>query len=356
MKISGQCIIHYKRLYKFVRYNFVDLIPMRYIALPDTAVRRLSFYLAMEEYIARHRAGEDCFFMWQVNPTVIFGRNQLMENEIDMDYIRSHGIEYYRRKSGGGCVYADFSNIMFSYITDDFNVAFTFDRYLQLIAHTLNKLGINAVSSGRNDILVEGKKVSGNAFYRTAGRSIVHGTMLFDTDLEALVRAITPHSEKLLTKGIESVRKRVTNLKEYLDIDIETFKTFMRSSLCHTEECLTPDDIAQIETIEKEYLSDEWILGNNPRYTLVRRGYGEAGEIEIRLEIKNDIIKSINLMGDYFPIGEMDEFLNKFREIPFSRPTIERLLDEIPIENYIRRLDRKDFVAILFDNHTNNPS
>ena len=87
---------------------------MKYIALPDKAVRRLSFYLAMEEYIAHNRPGEDCFFMWQVNPTVIFGRNQLMENEINFDYVRSHGIEYYRRKSGGGCVYADFSNIMFS--------------------------------------------------------------------------------------------------------------------------------------------------------------------------------------------------------------------------------------------------
>ena len=119
---------------------------MKYIALPDKAVRRLSFYLAMEEYIAHNRPGEDCFFMWQVNPTVIFGRNQLMENEINSDYVRSHRIEYYRRKSGGGCVYADFSNIMFSYITDDFNVSFTFDRYLQLIAHTLNKLGVKAVA------------------------------------------------------------------------------------------------------------------------------------------------------------------------------------------------------------------
>ena len=126
---------------------------MKYIALPDKAVRHLSFYLAMEEYIAHNRPGEDCFFMWQVNPTVIFGRNQLMENEINFDYVRSHGIEYYRRKSGGGCVYADFSNIMFSYITDDFNVSFTFDRYLQLIAHTLNKLGVKAVASGRNDII-----------------------------------------------------------------------------------------------------------------------------------------------------------------------------------------------------------
>ena len=236
---------------------------MKYIALPDKAVRRLSFYLAMEEYIAHNRPGEDCFFMWQVNPTVIFGRNQLME-------------------------------IMLSYITDDFNVSFTFDRYLQLIAHTLNKLGVKAVASGRNDITVDGKKVSGNAFYRTSGRSIVHGTMLFDTNLEDLVLSITPNNEKLITKGIESVRKRVTNLKEYLDIDIEEFKRFIRSSLCDHEECLTQKDIVHIEKIETEYLRDEWILGNNPRYTWIRKGYVPAGEIEIRLEIKNGIIKSMN--------------------------------------------------------------
>ena len=301
---------------------------MKYIALPDKAVRRLSFYLAMEEYIAHNRPGEDCFFMWQVNPTVIFGRNQLMENEINFDYVRSHRIEYYRRKSGGGCVYADFSNIMFSYITDDFNVSFTFDRYLQLIAHTLNKLGVKAVASGRNDITVDGKKVSGNAFYRTSGRSIVHGTMLFDTNLEDLVLSITPNNEKLITKGIESVRKRVTNLKEYLDIDIEEFKRFIRSSLCGHEECLTQKDIVHIEKIETEYLRDEWILG-----------------------IKNGIIKSMNLVGDYFLVGEIDEFLNKFQNVPFTPQSVNRILDDNPIENYIRQLSRKSFIDILFNNN-----
>ena len=324
---------------------------MKYIALPDKAVRRLSFYLAMEEYIAHNRPGEDCFFMWQVNPTVIFGRNQLMENEINFDYVRSHGIEYYRRKSGGGCVYSDFSNIMFSYITDDFNVSFTFDRYLQLIAHTLNKLGVKAVASGRNDITVDGKKVSGNAFYRTSGRSIVHGTMLFDTNLEDLVLSITPNNEKLITKGIESVRKRVTNLKEYLDIDIEEFKRFIRSSLCDHEECLTQKDIVHIEKIETEYLRDEWILGNNPRYTWIRKGYVPAGEIEIRLEIKNGIIKSMNLVGDYFLVGEIDEFLNKFQNVPFTPQSVNRILDDNPIENYIRQLSRKSFIDILFNNN-----
>ncbi|MCP9612302.1 lipoate--protein ligase [Coprobacter tertius] len=323
---------------------------MNYVVLPDNTVRKLSFYLAMEEYIARYKSDEDHFFMWQVNPTVIFGRNQLMENEINFDYIKSRHIEYYRRKSGGGCVFADFSNIMFSYITKDFNVGFTFDRYLRLVAHTLNKLGVKAQVSGRNDIEVDGRKVSGNAFYRIAGKSIVHGTMLFDTDLGDLVRSITPCNEKLVSKGVESVRKRVANLKEFLDIDIEEFKTFMRSQLCDKEIILDDGDVDRIKEIEKEYLNDEWILGNNPRYTLVKKGYGEAGEVEIRLEIKKKEIKGIDLKGDYFLIGEMGELLNSFVGIPFRREEVEKVLDKINLHDYILNLSREKFLAIIFDN------
>lgn len=185
---------------------------MKYIELPETKVRRLSFYLAMEEFVARYLNEAECFFMWQVNPTVIFGRNQLIENEVNLDYCRANQIETYRRKSGGGCVYADRSNIMFSYITQDINVRFTFDKYLRMVAHVLRKLGVNAEASGRNDIHIDGKKVSGNAFYHLPGKSIVHGTMLFNTDMENLVRSITPSNEKLISKGVESVRQHVTNL------------------------------------------------------------------------------------------------------------------------------------------------
>ena len=169
---------------------------MIYIALPTSEARRLSFYLAMEEYTARHlNTGDDCFFMWQVKPSVIFGRNQLIEAEVNLDYCRQHGIEVYRRKSGGGCVYADMSNIMFSYITQDEQVNFTFNRYINLVALMLCKLGVDARASRRNDILIatgnnpdtgemDIRKVSGNAFYHIPGHSIVHGTMLYDTCME----------------------------------------------------------------------------------------------------------------------------------------------------------------------------
>ena len=139
---------------------------MIHTTLPFNQTRRLSFYLAMEEYVARHlNHDDDCFFMWQVNPSVIFGRNQLIEKEVNIDYCKKHHIEMYRRKSGGGCVYADMSNVMFSYITRDENVNFTFNRYINLLVLVLFKMGIDAKANGRNDILIDGKKVSGNAFY-----------------------------------------------------------------------------------------------------------------------------------------------------------------------------------------------
>ena len=170
---------------------------MIYVALPEEKEYRLPFYLAMEEYIAREFPAQDYFFMWQVQPTVIFGRNQLIDSEVDRLYCRENGIQTYRRKSGGGCVYADKSNIMLSYITPSSNVNFTFNRYMLMVEHALQKLGVDARTTGRNDILVDGKKVSGNAFYHLPGRSIVHGTMLYDTNLEHMARATTPSDSKL---------------------------------------------------------------------------------------------------------------------------------------------------------------
>lgn len=321
---------------------------MIYIALPDDKVRRLSFYLAMEEYIAHNINEDECFFMWQVNPTVIFGRNQLMENEVNLEYVRANGIETYRRKSGGGCVYADFSNIMFSYITKDRNVSFTFLSYLQRVALTLQKLGINAIASGRNDITVDEKKVSGNAFYRTSEKSIVHGTMLFNTDLEKLVLSITPNDKKLISKGVESVRKRVTNLSEYIDIDIEEFKSFVRTHLCDQDRTLTNDEIAKVEEIEKEYLSEEFIYGNNPRYSLVKHSYGDAGDIQIRMELKNNVIKDINIVGDYFLVGDIDVLLKKLLNTNYDRQAVEEVLKEVKLEDYIFNLSKSHFIDILF--------
>ncbi|MBP3829249.1 MAG: lipoate--protein ligase family protein [Bacteroidaceae bacterium] len=235
---------------------------MIYVSLPSTLRRRLSFYLAMEEYLARHRNdGDDLFFAWQVEPTVIFGRNQVIENEVNLDYCQRHGIQFYRRKSGGGCVYADRSNVMMSYITRSDEVVKTFTRYMTMVTTMLRDLGLEATSTENNDVLIGGRKVSGNAFYHIPGHSIVHGTMLFDTDMQHMLSAITPPQTKLDKHGVESVRQRITLLREHTDLSIDAFCTYTRSRLCNRELLLTLQDVEAIEDLEREYLEPAFIYG-----------------------------------------------------------------------------------------------
>lgn len=323
---------------------------MLHIALPDTKKRLLPFYLAMEEYIARTIDEDDCFFAWQVEPTVIFGRNQLIENEVNLEYCRKHNIKTFRRKSGGGCVYADMSNIMFSYITKDENVNFTFNRYINLVVLILHKIGINATASGRNDILIDGKKVSGNAFYHIPGRSIVHGTMLYDTNMENMVGAITPSDSKLVSKGVKSVRQHIALLKDHTDMSLDSFKTFVIQNLCSRELTLTGGDLRRIEEIEQEYLTDEFIYGHNPSYTVIRKRRIEgAGDFEIRMELKNGIIKNINIMGDYFLTGDLDNrILRPLRGVRLSAEDIGNALPD-RLDDIIMNLQRSAFIEMLVE-------
>ena len=229
---------------------------MTYISLPESSiVRRLSFYLAMEEYVARYVEIADGFFMWQVEPSVIYGRNQVIENEVNLEYCREHGIQVYQRKSGGGCVYADMDNVMLSYVTNGDNVGFTFNRFVNMILLVLRKMGIDAVSTSHNDIMIGDRKVCGTAFYQLPGRSIVHSTMLYDTNMQHMLHAITPTAEKLQKKGIESVRQRITLLKDHTSLTLGEVKVLIRETLCEGERELSAADVAAIEKLEKSYLS-----------------------------------------------------------------------------------------------------
>ena len=233
---------------------------MKYVALPFQEPRRLSFYLAMEEFVARHTDEPDAFFMWQVEPSVIFGRNQVLENEVNVAYCREHGISLYRRKSGGGCVYADMDNLMLSFVTSEENVNFAFNRFVNMVLLVLRKLGIAATGTSHNDIMIGDRKVCGTASYHLEGRSIVHSTMLFDTNMEHMLHAITPSREKLEKKGIESVRQRITLLKDYTTLDsVEALKVLIRETLCEGERLLTASEVAGIEAIEATYLKEEFI-------------------------------------------------------------------------------------------------
>ena len=324
---------------------------MIYVALPEEKEYRLPFYLAMEEYVAREFPAQDYFFMWQVQPTVIFGRNQLIDSEVDRDYCKENGIHTYRRKSGGGCVYADKSNIMLSYITPSSNVNFTFNRYMLMVEHALQRLGVDARTTGRNDILIDGKKVSGNAFYHLPGRSIVHGTMLYDTNLEHMVRATTPSYAKLKSKGVSSVRQHVTTLNQYISLSIEELKAFFRSELCDSVHLLTTDDIVAIEEIEKEYYTPEFILGNNPAYSISRNERIEGvGEFHVSIDAKDGRIRKVNLAGDFFIVGDIDSMLlSRLKGVPLEREALQSALEGVDCGAVIMNLKKEQLINLLTD-------
>ncbi len=323
---------------------------MKHIVLPDSRQRRLIFYLAMEEFVANELDEPEAFFLWQVPPTVIFGRNQLMEAEVNVAYCREHDIRLFRRKSGGGCVYSDMGNIMLSYITAGENVPFIFDRYLQRIAFLLRQKGIDAHVSGRNDIMVDGRKVSGNAFLKLPKTCIIHGTMLYDTDFEQMELALTPSSEKLESKGVASVRKHVANLREFTDMGIEELKDYLIHSLCRDEQrMLTNEEVARIEEIEQTYLDEKFFFGKNPAYTVTKKAKtGNAGEIELKIELKNGVIRNLSLGGDFFAIANAEAEINKrLQGRQLDRQAIEAALQGFEAEKHILHLTTTQLVELL---------
>ena len=229
------------------------------LTFPDslfgTGERPLVFYLAMEEYVAanidKYSAGGEspveCFFLWKTPPTVIIGRNQDVEAEVNLPFCRKNGITVVRRKSGGGCVYSDRGNLMYSVISPVTDVEKSFTPTLEKVAGALRNLGIDASVTGRNDILVDGRKVSGSAFFKHPKAGIVHGTLLFNSDFDTLEKAITPSKEKLSSKGISSVRQRVANLSEYYyGGDIDAFAAAFARELKTSDRRISPEELSKI--------------------------------------------------------------------------------------------------------------
>ena len=325
---------------------------MKYILLPkpDT-IHQLPFYFAVEEYVARHYTDDDYFMGWRVNPTVMLGRNQLIDNEVNTDYCKEHKIDIFRRKSGGGCIYADKGCIQFSYISRSVNANEAFAAYMQRMADLLKGLKIDAQLSGRNDILIDGTKVSGCAFYQLSNRSVLHNSLLFDTQLDHLSNALTPAKEKLQSKGVASVRQRVTNVATYTQLDILNFMDYIRQEMCGKEVLeLTERDMKGIAEIEKELSSNDFVYGKNPKYSLVRKHRFEGvGTLEAHIELKNNIIGSINMVGDYFLLGDIDhDFLSLLKGCEFTREAVEERLDGIDLSTIIRGLKLRQFLRLLF--------
>lgn len=324
---------------------------MYYLNIPGIETQRVSFYLAVEEYAARFLKEDPIFFSWQVEPSVIIGRNQDLCSEVNVDYCHKHGIGIYRRKSGGGCVYADKGNVMLAYITGKGNVMLAYSNYVNLVLSTLKRMSIQACSTGRNDIVVDGCKVSGTAFYHLPERNIVHGTLLYDTDMQNMMNSITPAKEKLVSKGVKSVRSRIGLLKDYTNLTIEEIKDKFRTLLCNKTINLSDEDLRKVREIEKSYITENFVSKQTSKWNVVRKGrVNGCGNLEVYMQVKHGNIERVELSGDYFQlkdsVGDLTDYM---RGAQFTIESLKSVFLKYPPENYIRGLKGKDMIEILFD-------
>jgi len=309
------------------------------------------FYFALEEYVLKHliKNDETYFFTWEIHGVVI-GKNQVIENEVNLEYLKEHQIDVYRRPTGGGCVYADHRNTMFSIVTKKTNREFTFKTYLSKIIDSMKLLNIPIEFSGRNDLLFEGKKISGNAFLQNKYGMLMHGTFLYDCDLETMVRAITPSDEKLVSKGIDSVRSRVTNLKPYLGgLTQEQLIKHFENTLTNKTYVLSPEEVLIIKDMAKKYETKDWIYKKQPAYTKILKKRISGGLFEIKLDLDEGVIRNLAIQGDFFDKQPLFPFEQAFKDVLYDKAHIEDILSIIFIEDYILDAKTEEFKNLLFE-------
>jgi lipoate---protein ligase len=313
--------------------------------------------LAIEEYALKNLDIDESYLLFYINePSIIIGKNQNTIEEINTDYVEKEGLHVVRRLSGGGAVYHDFGNLNFSFITKDDGESFhNFQKFTEPVVKALNKLGVNAELSGRNDLLAEGRKISGNAQFSTKGRMFSHGTLLFDSEMENVVSALKVKKDKIESKGIKSIRSRVANISEFLSekMTIEEFRStlldFIFDGSDVEEYVLTEEDWANIQELSKErYQNWNWNYGKSPKFNLQHSHRFPVGQIDVRLEVNKGMIENCKIYGDFFGVGNVEDIEDKLAGTKYERKEIVRVLEGVDIQHYFGNVTKEEFVELVY--------
>lgn len=314
--------------------------------------------LAIEEFALKNLDVNNTYLLFYINePSIIIGKNQNTIEEINTEYVEKNGIHVVRRLSGGGAVYHDLGNLNFSFITKDDGDSFmNFQKFTKPVIQALEKIGVKAEMKGRNDILVEGRKVSGNAQFATRGRMFSHGTLMFDSEIENVVSALKVRKDKIESKGIKSIRSRVANISEFLSekMTIEAFKQLLLRNIFEgadeiPEYILTDDDWKKIHEIsEKRYKSWDWNYGKSPQFNIQHSHRFPVGLIEFRLDVSKGVISQCKIFGDFFGIGDVADIENRLIGTRYERSEIERALAEIDVPHYFGNVTKDEIVNLIY--------
>ncbi|MBB6446064.1 lipoate--protein ligase [Bacillus benzoevorans] len=316
--------------------------------------------LAIEEYILTHLDIHESYLLFYINaPSIIIGRNQNTIEEINTEYVENNGVTVVRRMSGGGAVYHDLGNLNYSFITKDEGNSLqdNFKKFTGPVIQALRKLGANAELMGRNDIEMDGRKVSGTAQFATGGRMYTHGTLLLNSNLDNVGKALKPRKEKIESKGVKSVRARVGNISEFIEqpMTVEEFRQFILKSVFEEEggeikEYVLKDaDWEKINEISRhKYQTWEWNYGKSPKFNIQNSHRFPAGTIDIRLDVDKGVIHHAKIYGDFFGWGNVADIEEKLKGVRYEKAALEEALKDVDTKHYFGNIEKEELLGLIY--------
>lgn len=318
--------------------------------------------IALETYLVENKLVDEPILLFYINePSIIIGRNQNTIEEVNQAYIDENGIHVVRRMSGGGAVYHDLGNFSFCFIKEDDGSFRDFGKFTQPVIAALHKMGATGANlQGRNDLLIDGKKFSGNAMYAKNGRMTAHGTILFDSDLDAVTAALKPRQAKIESKGIKSIRSRVTNIKPFLSevyqnmtteefrdtLLLEIFGVVSREEV--KEYHLTPKDWEEVYRIRDERFGNwDWNYGHSPESTIEHSHKFPFGLIEYKVNVEEGKIKAIRIFGDFFGLGEISDIEKALLGVSFDKESVTEVFSQFDLLKYFGNITADELSTLL---------
>jgi lipoate-protein ligase A len=315
--------------------------------------------LALEEYALRNFGSDDDYLLFYINePSIIIGRNQNTVEEINDEYVRKNGIHVVRRISGGGAVYHDLGNLNFSFITEHKKENLNnFLKFNEPVLQILSEMGVPAEMSGRNDILANGRKISGNAQFSTGKRMFSHGTLLYCSDLDEVTNALNVKMSKIQSKGHKSVRSRVANIIEFIEnksMPVSEFRRRILDGLYQQRETfetytLSEEEWSSVyELRDNKYGSWDWNFGESPKFNIQRTRRFPAGEVDLRLDVQKGHIENLTIFGDFFgqqPVKELEELLKGVRYDPED---LRASLQSVKTKEYFGEIEKEDILSLIY--------
>ncbi len=323
-----------------------------------------SINLAIEYHLLNNVKLDEPILLFYINDnSIIVGKNQNTYEEVNTTYVEENDVKVVRRFSGGGAVYHDLGVLNFCFLTSDDGDSFrNFKRFTTPVIDALQKMGAaGAELRGRNDLIIDNKKFSGNAMYSKNGRMTAHGTLMFNSQIDAVVGALRPKKHKLESKGIKSIRSRVTNIKPYLSDDYQNLNTknFRDKLLLNIydvddvsqvkEYKLTDNDWEEIEKFAKKYTNNwKWNYGESPDFDLERSERLSIGTVEVKLNVDAGKIKNIKIYGDFFGMGEISDVEDELKGTKYEAQAITKVLNQIDIQKYFGDVDVSELVDLIY--------